>query len=148
MLHLLAMQRTLVSVAVLVAATVTSAAPRPTTDERLYFALEVHRGGKRLATPRLIGLAGHHVLAERRAPGGLEPLYRVLLTTRPSAEGYDVSLRLDVERAHYERTVPLGHGEERTLRWPDGTEVVVLLMRVDSDEFRALVGDRPGDASL
>ncbi len=142
------MRRTWVVVVLLLAASGVAAAPRPTDDERLYFAVELRRDGSKLAAPRLIGLAGHHVHVERRGVGQRAPAYRLLLATKPKPGAYEVTFDVELAGQRYDRTVTLEHGEEAELRWRDGLQATLLLMRVDSAEFRALMRGRPPATSL
>lgn len=118
------------------------AAPAPARAEPLYFALEVRREGRLVAQPKLLGETGRTVRAERRRPGAAQPDYRLVLT--PTAEGESFRLELDLAlpelRGH--SALALLHGQERKLqlgRFPGELEVSLLLMRVDSPEFRALM---------
>jgi hypothetical protein len=97
-----------------------------------------------VARPKLLGESGKLLRAERRAPGALSPDYRLALV--PSLlEGGGYSLALDLAlggglRGHSD--VPLLHGQERRVELgaaPGELEVSVMLMRVDSPEFRALM---------
>jgi hypothetical protein len=126
------------------------AAPAPAQAEPLYFALEVRREGRLVAQPKLLGETGRTVRAERRKPGATQPDYRLVLT--PTAEGETFRLELDLAlpelRGH--SALALLHGQERKLqlgRFPGELEVSLLLMKVDSPEFRALMDLSPdGDA--
>lgn len=116
--------------------------PRQAEAEPLYFALEVRREGRLVAQPKLLGETGRTVRAERRKPGASEPDYRLVLT--PTAEGETFRLELDLVlpeiKGHSE--LALLHGQERKVqlgRWPGDLEVSLLLMKVDSPEFRALM---------
>ncbi|HYO54011.1 hypothetical protein [Archangium sp.] len=116
--------------------------PRQAQAEPLYFALEVRREGRLVAQPKLLGETGRTVRAERRKPGASEPDYRLVLT--PTAEGETFHLELDLMlpevKGHSE--LALLHGQERRVqlgRYPGDLEVSLLLMKVDSPEFRALM---------
>jgi hypothetical protein len=129
-------------VLVLVGLACVAAVPVPAQAEPLYFALEVRREGRLVAQPKLLGETGRTVRAERRKPGATEPDYRLVLT--PTAEGEVFRLELDLDlpelRGHSE--LALLHGQERKVqlgRWPGELEVSLLLMKVDSPEFRALM---------
>ncbi|NVI98442.1 hypothetical protein HV824_09935 [Myxococcus sp. AM009] len=118
------------------------AAPAPVRAEPLYFAVEVRRDGRLVAQPKLLGETGRTLRAERRRPGAPLPDYRLVLT--PRAEGQSFLLQLDVllpeAKGHSE--LALLHGQERKLqlgRVPGELEVSLLLMKVDSPEFRALM---------
>jgi hypothetical protein len=116
--------------------------PREAKAEPLYFALEVRREGRLVAQPKLLGETGRTVRAERRKPGASTPDYRLVLT--PKAEGETFHLELDLVlpeiKGHSE--LALLHGQERKVqlgRWPGDLEVSLLLMKVDSPEFKALM---------
>ncbi|HEX8435038.1 hypothetical protein [Archangium sp.] len=125
-----------------------AAVPREAKAEPLYFALEVRREGRLVAQPKLLGETGRTLRAERRKPGASEPDYRLVLT--PTAEGETFHLELDLMlpevKGHSE--LALLHGQERKVqlgRYPGDLEVSLLLMKVDSPEFRALM-DLAADA--
>jgi hypothetical protein len=127
---------------VLVGLACIAAVPMPAQAEPLYFALEVRREGRLVAQPKLLGETGRTVRAERRKPGAREPDYRLVLT--PTAEGETFRLELDLMlpelKGHSE--LALLHGQERRVqlgRYPGDLEVSLLLMKVDSPEFRALM---------
>lgn len=116
--------------------------PTQAEAEPLYFALEVRREGRLVAQPKLLGETGRTVRAERRKPGASEPDYRLVLT--PTAEGETFRLELDLMlpeiKGHSQ--LALLHGQERRVqlgRYPGDLEVSLLLMKVDSPEFRALM---------
>ena len=120
----------------------TSLVPATAEAEPLYFALEVRREGRLVAQPKLLGETGRTVRAERRKPGASTPDYRLVLT--PKAEGESFRLELDLVlpeiKGHSE--LALLHGQERKVqlgRWPGDLEVSLLLMKVDSPEFKALM---------
>ncbi len=120
----------------------TLALPTEAAAEPLYFALEVRREGRLVAQPKLLGETGRPVRAERRKPGAAIPDYRLVLT--PTLEGEVFRLELDLAlpelKGHSE--LALLHGQERTVqlgRRPGELEVSLLLMKVDSPEFRALM---------
>jgi hypothetical protein len=134
--------RAWLGLALVVGVTCVVGVPTQARAEPLYFALEVRREGRLVAQPKLLGETGRTVRAERRKPGASEPDYRLVLT--PSAEGEVFRLELDLKlpevRGHSE--LALLHGQERKVqlgRWPGELEVSLLLMKVDSPEFRALM---------
>ncbi|HYO66592.1 MAG TPA: hypothetical protein VEU33_10955 [Archangium sp.] len=127
-----------------------AAVPTQAKAEPLYFALEVRREGRLVAQPKLLGETGRTVRAERRKPGASQPDYRLVLT--PTAEGETFRLELDLMlpeiKGHSE--LALLHGQERRVqlgRYPGDLEVSLLLMKVDSPEFRALM-DLSEDAAV
>jgi hypothetical protein len=119
--------------------------PSEAKAEPLYFALEVRRAGRLVAQPKLLGETGRTVRAERRQPGAAQPDYRLVLT--PSAGGkesfqveLDLSLGQGQGQGHGE--LSLLHGEQRKVqlgRVPGELEVSLLVMKVDSPEFKALM---------
>jgi hypothetical protein len=110
--------------------------------EPLYLAVEVMQGGKRIGAPKLLGFSGHKVTAERRAPGANEPDYKLVMSPREAGTGYRLDLELTLPDGSRSGDVSLLHGQERDVPLGDGTELRVLLMRVDSDEFRALISTK------
>lgn len=129
------------------------AAPAPARAEPIYFALEVRREGRLVATPKLLGETGRTVRAERRRPGASQPDYRLVLTPTTEGETFRLELDLSLPEVHGHSQLALLHGQERKLqlgRFPGELEVSLLLMKVDSPEFRALMdlssdgSDQPG----
>ena len=112
--------------------------------EQLYFAIEVHQDGKRIAAPKLLGFEGRNLLAEKRMPGAPNPEYRLLLHPEEKGSGYDVVLQLELPNGRRAGKIGLLHGEERRVLLDSSTELKLMLMRVDSPEFRALMELRPG----
>ena len=110
--------------------------------EQLYLAVEVEQNGVRLAAPRLVGFEGRNVIAQRQPPGALKPDYRLRLSPKLNGEGQGYTVTFDLALPSGLRHGELGllHGEESTIRLDPQTKVTMLLMRVDSDEFRALMG--------
>ena len=119
-----------------------SLVPATAQAEPLYFALEVRREGRLVAQPKLLGETGRTLRAERRKPGASQPDYRLVLT--PIAEGntFHLSLELSLPELRGHSELALLHGQERKLqlgKTPGELEVSLLLMKVDSPEFRALM---------
>jgi hypothetical protein len=119
-----------------------AAAPRAAQAEPLYFALEVRHDGHLVAQPKLLGETGRTLRAERRKPGASVPDYRLVLT--PTAEGGTFHLELDLALPEVQghSALALPHGQERRVQLgshPGELEVSLLLMKVDSPEFRALM---------
>lgn len=138
------MWRFLFAVALLVVGGCASNAPaRAPAAEPLYFAIEVMHAGKRVGAPKLLGFTGKRITAERRAVGAAEPAYRLVLSPREAGVGYQLGLDLTLPSGEGHRDVSLLHGEERVVPLGGDTELKVLLMRVDSDEFRALIAANP-----
>lgn len=116
--------------------------PRPAQAEPLYFALEVRRDGRVVAQPKLLGETGRTLRAERRKPGARQPDYRLVLT--PTSQDGQFRLELDLELPEIQghSAVSLPHGQERLVQLghrQGELEVSLLLMKVDSPEFRALM---------
>jgi hypothetical protein len=133
------------------------AAPAPVRAEPLYFALEVRREGRLVARPKLLGETGRILRAARRQPGAAQPDYQLILT--PTLEGafYRLELELTLPGLRGRSELGLLHGQERKLqlgRFPGELEVSLLLMRVDSPEFRALMdlgqdsAEQPGNRPI
>lgn len=116
--------------------------------EALYLAVEVHQGGQQLASPKVLGFEGRRVVVERRSPSSSTPEYRLVMTPHEEGQGYDVLLDLDLPSGHRYGRVGLLHGEERKVHLAPDTELTVMLMRVDSPEFRALIQRTPGAQRL
>lgn len=123
-----------------------SKATRPTPPEPLYFAVELTEGGKRIGAPKLIGFSGKRIIAERRAPGAAESDYRLVLEPREVGPGYQLGVKLQLPSGEQSGDVAMLHGEERSLPLGPKVELKVLMMRVDSDEFRAFIST-PGPAA-
>lgn len=118
------------------------AAPAPVRAEPLYFAVEVRRDGRLVAQPKLLGETGRTLRAERRRPGALVPDYRLVLTPRGEGDSFQLELDLSLPEGQGHSQLALLHGQERKLqlgRVPGELEVSLLLMKVDSPEFRALM---------
>jgi hypothetical protein len=116
--------------------------PATAEAEPLYFALEVRREGRLVAQPKLLGETGRTLRAERRKPGAGQPDYQLVLT--PIVEGglYHLSLELTLPELRGHSELALLHGQQRKLQLgkvPGELEVSLLLMKVDSPEFRALM---------
>ncbi|MFL5344940.1 MAG: hypothetical protein ACJ8AT_09100 [Hyalangium sp.] len=119
-----------------------SLAPATAQAEPLYFALEVRREGHLVAQPKLLGETGRTLRAERRKPGAAQPDYQLILT--PIVEGgtYHLSLELMLPDIRGKSELALLHGQQHKLqlgKTPGELEVSLLLMKVDSPEFRALM---------
>jgi hypothetical protein len=109
-------------------------ATRP--PEALYLAVEVREHGETVARPHVVGFEGRDIQVQH-------PKYRLLLSPKEEGQGYGLSLDLELPSGHRLGHVGLLHGEERRVTLDDGVELKVLLMRVDSPEFRALIERSP-----
>jgi hypothetical protein len=117
-------------------------AAQPAPSEKLYFAVEVRREGKLIGHPKLLGETGKLLRAERRQPGAALPDYQLVLKPTDRGDRYHLVLDLQLPERSGHSELALLHGEERRLELGehDGDlEVSLLLMRVDSPEFRALM---------
>ncbi|HZH03608.1 MAG TPA: hypothetical protein VEY30_07470 [Myxococcaceae bacterium] len=117
-------------------------APKPLEAEPLYFALEVRSQGRLVARPKLLGANGVRLQAERRQPGATEPDFQLTLDPEGSGETFRVSLDLAIPSGRGRSRLALLHGQERKIQLgarPGDLEVSLMLMRVDSPEFRALM---------
>lgn len=121
--------------------TVGCASQGPVTrpPEALYLAVEVQEHGRTVARPKLVGFEGKNITAERRQPNEANPDYRLVLMPREQGQGYGVKLDLQLPSGRRLGHVALLHGEERRVVLDDETELKVMLLRVDSPEFKALV---------
>ena len=117
----------------------------PAKHQQLYFAVELTQDGKKVGNPQLLGFEGKQVVAEKRAPGAAEPDYRLVLRPREAGQGYKVVLEVVLPSGKKLGEVVLLHGEERSVQLGDATELKLLLMKVDSPEFRALMHLKSGE---
>ncbi|MBI3181506.1 MAG: hypothetical protein HYZ28_05130 [Myxococcales bacterium] len=116
------------------------AAPqRPSPSEKLYLALEVRHEGKLVGKPKLLGESGKVVRVERRQPGAPQADYRLVIAPAVQGEAFKIKLEVEVPKASGHGNLALLHGEERKLVLDGDLEVKLLLMKVDSPEFRALM---------
>jgi len=116
--------------------------PSTAGAEPLYFAVEVWREGRLVAQPKLLGETGRTLRAERRRPGAPLADYRLVLMPRAEGESFLLQLDLLLPEAKGHSELALLHGQQRKLqlgRVPGELEVSLLLMKVDSPEFRALM---------
>jgi hypothetical protein len=142
--------------AVALVAVACATAPRPKDAQQLYFAVEVAQAGKVIARPKLLGETGKRVQAERRQPGATQPDYRLVLEPVPSGKGYRIKLDLALPQMQGHSELALLHGEERKIELgarPGDLQLSLLVMKVDSPEFRALMElgekrERPGPGSI
>jgi len=123
-----------------------SATPTTRAPEALYLAVEVQEHGQTVATPRLLGFEGHRVVVERKGLASATPEYRLTLTPQEEGQGYRVLLDLDLPSGRRFGRVGLLHGEEQKVTLDADTQLKVMLMRVDSPEFRALIQRAPAKA--
>jgi hypothetical protein len=141
----------LLALAVVASVQPASAAARSApVGEPLYFAVDVWQEGRLLAHPRLLGEAGKPLRVERRHPGAALPDYRFSLMPIRRGGGYQVDFALKLPGAEARSELAVSPGQVRQLELgdkPGALRVSLLVMRVNSPEFRALmdgVGERPG----
>ena len=141
------MQRGWIFLTLIAGAVVGCAAPLPdlpASRQQLYFAIELSQDGHKIGSPQLLGFEGKQVVAEKRAPGATQADYRLVLRPRESGAGYKVVLEVVLPSGRKTGELDVVHGEERVVQLGDATELKLLLMRVDSPEFKALMQLKPG----
>lgn len=111
--------------------------------EQLFFAMRIEDEGRLLARPNLLGETGHKLSMRLLDPERPE-LTRLALELLPERQGEGYRIQLGVAAAGHAGpqvgALALLHGEERklVLKGPDRPiEVTLMLMRVDSPEFKA-----------
>lgn len=118
-------------------------APATRAPEKLYLAVEVREHGQTVARPKVVGFEGKNITVERRQPNQTSLEYRLVLVPREEGAGYGVKLDLELPSGRRLGHVGLLHGEERRVVLDEDTELRVMLMRVESPEFKALVQRKP-----
>ena len=131
--------RFFLAVTTMVAMSCAAQAPVTRAPEQLYLAVEVQQDGKTVARPKVLGFEGRNITVERKVPDAPLADYRLVLEPREEGQGYGVKLDLTLPNGRHLGKVGLLHGEERRIDLGGDIELKVLLMRVDSPEFRALV---------
>ena len=117
--------------------------PATRAPEALYLAVEVREHGQTVARPKMLGFEGKNITVERRQPNSDSPEFRLVLLPKEEGQGYGVKLDLQLPSGRRLGHVGLLHGEERRVVLDENTELKVMLMRVDSPEFKALVQRTP-----
>lgn len=133
---------TLTGLVVLAAVGCASQAPATRPPEALYLAVEVQEHGHTVARPKVVGFEGRNITVERRAPDASQADYKLILMPKEDGAGYGVKLDLELPSGRRLGHVGLLHGEERRVDLGSEIELKVMLMRVDSPEFRALMQKR------
>lgn len=118
-------------------------APVTRAPEALYLAVEVREHGQMVARPKVLGFEGKSITVERRQPNATDPEFRLVLLPKEEGQGYGVKLDLQLPSGRRLGHIGLLHGEERRVVLDQNTELKVMLMRVDSPEFKALVQRTP-----
>ncbi|MGQ0508614.1 MAG: hypothetical protein ACT4TC_25220 [Myxococcaceae bacterium] len=129
------------SLALAVAACVSTAAPK--APEKLYFAVELRRDGELVGKPKLLGETGKPLRVERRQQGATLADYELRLLPERDGGQFKVELDAAVRDAGGHQELALLHGQEKKLqlgRLPGELEISLTLMKVDSPEFRTLMG--------
>ncbi len=130
-------------VAAVVMASCRSVAPAE-SPEALYVTVEVEQHGKTVATPHLLGFEGRHIIVQKEQEAD-RPAYRLTLLPQHQAGGFGVKFDVELpDLAHRVGRVALVHGEERQVALPGDTMLKLMVMRVDSPEFRSLMLRTPG----
>ena len=109
----------------------------------LYFKLEIRREGRLIAMPQFLGEAGKVLRAERRPPGAEVPDYRLVISPFQATERrFRLKLDVAIPGQHGSSQLQIDHGEVRKVELgprKGDLEVKLLLMKVNSPEFRALM---------
>ena len=123
-------------------AVIASDSPRP---EQLYLAMEIEREGAVVARPMLVGETDRELRMSLIDPSRPDrPRLSVDLLPHGEGKAYRVSIRVSTP----ERATPASgelaicHGEQRSVVLSEASQpltVRLMLMRVDSPEFRALM---------
>jgi hypothetical protein len=130
----------------LVVASVSSCARdvAPPEPEQLYVSVEVEQHGKTVAAPHLLGFEGRHIIVQKGQEAD-RPAYRLTLLPQQQAGGFGVKFDVELpDMAHRVGRIALVHGEERRVTLDGDTQLKLMVMRVDSPEFRSLVLRTPG----
>ena len=116
----------------------------------LYFKLEIRREGRLIAMPQFLGEAGKVLRAERRPPGAEVPDYRLVISPFQASERrFRLKLDVAVPGKQGSSQLQIDHGEVRKVELgprKGDLEVKLLLMKVNSPEFRALMNLSRRDA--
>jgi hypothetical protein len=137
------MRQLLTLLTVCASAAAFAADPGGTDAHSLYFAVEVRKEGRVVATPKLLGESGKPVKVERRRAGASQFDYRLVLEPTLVGGKYEVALDLtlpDGPQCHHD--LSMLHGQVRKFELgpkAGDLQVSLTLMRVDSPEFRALM---------
>lgn len=127
---------------------------QPMDGHPLYFAVELKKDGRVVGRPKLLGAEGKRLAVEKRKAGAEDFDYRLVLFPHARAgDRYELTLDVDLPGATFHYDLQLLHGEIQKVgeRKPanrqKGLEVELLVLKVDSPEFRALMAlDAPPSA--
>lgn len=116
-----------------------------TSDEKLFFALQIESEGRVIARPMLLGASGRELSMRLLDPDQPDrPKVDLHLLPERDGAGYRVQLQLTLpDRARAESgELEIGHAEQRTVTLAQNDRPVtvhLMLMRVASPEFKAYV---------
>jgi len=129
-----------------------SAAPpthtiQPMDGHPLYFAVELKKDGRVVGRPKLLGAEGKRLAVQKKQPGTNDFDYRLVLFPHQNGDKYELTLDVAMPGSSYHYDLQLLHGEVQKVGTPKGVgfELELLVLKVDSPEFRALM-DLSGDA--
>lgn len=108
----------------------------------VYFSIELRKEGQLVGQPKLLGKTGKLLRAERRQPGAAVADYQLALSPTFDGDHYSVVLDVAVRNAVGHAELDLLHGQVRTVELgdkPGQLQVSLMVMRVDSPEFRSLM---------
>jgi hypothetical protein len=137
-------------IALLSVATACASTGRPVPGEKLYFSVEMRHDGKVVGKPRLLGEAGKTLKVQKRLPGARTADYELTLAPSTDGEAYHLKLEVFTPAVNGRKDFELLHGEERKVELgdhPGDLEIRLLMMKVDSDEFRAFMREAGASTS-
>lgn len=118
----------------------------PMDGHPLYFAVELKKDGQVVGRPKLLGVEGKRLAVEKKQPGASGFDYRLVLFPHQVGDKYELTLDVAVPGMNYHYDLQLLHGEVQKVGGPQktgakgvGFEVELLVLKVDSPEFRALM---------
>lgn len=122
------------------------------TEHPVYFSIELRKDGQLVGRPKLLGQTGKLLRAERRQPGAAVADYQLAISPTFDGDHYEVVLDVAVRNTVGHTELDLLHGQVQTVELgdkPGKLQVSLMVMRVDSPEFRTLMdlSDPMKDAS-
>lgn len=122
------------------------------TEHPVYFSIELRKDGQLVGRPKLLGQTGKLLRAERRQPGAAVADYQLAISPTFDGDHYEVVLDVAVRNTVGHTELDLLHGQVQTVELgdkPGKLQVSLMVMRVDSPEFRTLMdlSDPMRDAS-
>ncbi|MDQ3262251.1 MAG: hypothetical protein M3Y59_01120 [Myxococcota bacterium] len=117
---------------------------QPMDGHPLYFAVELKKDGRVVGRPKLLGAEGKRLAVEKKQPGAQGFDYRLVLFPHQNGDKYELTLDVAMPGTSYHYDLQLLHGEvqrvgEKKPSKGAGFEVELLVLKVDSPEFRALM---------